>query len=133
MVPGKAGRGFFPQQLLLQLLEGQMQIPRPLRRQPDAVELILAVPGKDGHPAGGNHQHAVLGAEAQGCRVPPEHDAPQGPLPVLQGKVVVARGVALVVGQLPPHQEAGQQPVPVHEALNILPHLTGREDGLLAS
>lgn len=33
-----------PQQLLLQLLKGYVQVPRSLRGQADAVQLILPVP-----------------------------------------------------------------------------------------
>ena len=67
----------------LQLFKGHRQVPRPLRGQADAVELILSVPWKDGHPPGGDDLHTVLGLKPQGGRVAAEHDAPQGPFPVL--------------------------------------------------
>ena len=105
------------QQAVFQLFKSHRQVPRPVRGHADTVQLILSVPGKDGHPPGGDDLHPVPRLKAQGGRVAPEHDAPQGPLPVLQGEVVVAGGVALVVGQLPPHQQAGEQPVPVHQTL----------------
>ena len=115
----------------LHLLKGHRQISRPLRRQPDAVELILAVPWEHRHPARRNDLHPVLRVEAQGGGVPPEHDTPQCPLPVLQGEVVVSRGIHFIVGQFPTHQQAGQDPVPIHETLDILAHLAGGEDCLL--
>ena len=121
-----------PQQLLLQLLKGYVQVPRSLRGQADAVQLILPVPWEHGDPPGGDDLHPVLRAEAQGGGVPPEHDAPQCPLAVLQRKIVVPGGIHLIVGQLPPHQQAGEEPVPVHPALDIAAYLGGTEDGLFS-
>ena len=115
----------------LHLLKGHRQISRALRRQPDTIQLVLSVPGKHCHPARRDDLHPVLRAKAQGSGIPPEHDAPQRPLPVLQGEVVVPGGVHLIVGQLPPHQQSGQDPVPVHEALDILAHLAWGKDRLL--
>ena len=123
------GKQALPRQLFLQLLKGHVKVPRPLRGQAAAIELILPIPGKDGHPPGGDDLHPVLGAEAQGDGVPPEHDAPQGAFSVLQGEIVVAGGVHLIVGDLPPHQQTGQHPVPVHEIFQIEPHLARGEDG----
>ena len=100
------GKQALPRQLFLQLLKGHVKVPRPLRGQADAVELVLPIPGKNGHPPGGDDLHPVLRAEAQGGGVPPEHDAPQCPLAVLQRKIVVPGGIHLIVGQLPPHQQA---------------------------
>ena len=50
-------------ELLLQLLEGQRQISRPLRGHGVAVKLIRAVPGKDADPARHQHLHAVFRTE----------------------------------------------------------------------
>lgn len=86
-----------PQQTFLHLLEGHKQVPCPLRGQADTVELILSVPGKDGDPSRGNDLHSVLGPEAQRCRIPPKHDAAQGAACILQGKIVVPRGVHFIV------------------------------------
>ena len=77
-------------ELLLQLLKGHMEVSHPVGGEGGAVELILSVPGKDRHPAKGQHLHAVLRPEAQRDRLPPEHDAPDGPSGVLEGKIVVA-------------------------------------------
>ena len=127
------GKESLAQQSFFQLFKGYKQVPRTLWGEADAVHLVLPVPGKDGYPPGGDDLHPVLRTETQGGSIPPEHHAPQGPLPVFQGKVVVAGGIHLIVGQLPPHQQTGQKPVPVHKAFDILSHLTGGEDGRFLS
>ena len=118
-----------PVQLLLELLKGDVQLPHPVGGELAAVELILAVPGEHGHPAEGHHLHAVLRPEPEAGGLPAEHDAPDGPLRVLEGEVVVAGGVALVVGDLPPHKKAGQSSVAIQQALDILVDLGDAVDG----
>ena len=49
----------------LQLFEGHRQIPRPLRRQSVAVELVGSVSGKDRHTARGDGSHAVFRTEPE--------------------------------------------------------------------
>ena len=93
------------------------------------VELVGPVPGVHRHPAKGHHPHPVFRAEAQTGRLPPEHDAPQGPRLILQRKVVVPRGVAFIIGDLPPHQQSGEQLVPVHQPLHVAVHLGHGIDG----
>ena len=115
-------------ELLLELLEGHRQIPRPLGSQGIAVELVGPVPGKDRDPAGGHCLHAVLRPEPEAGGLSAEHDAPEGSLAVLQGEVVVAGGIDLVVGQLPPHQDALEDRRVVQQALHQLVHLGDCKD-----
>ena len=85
---------------ILHLLEGHLQVSGPVGDQAGAVELIGPVPGIDRDPAHGEDRHAVLGLEAQGPGAALEQDALQGALGVLQRKVVMARGIELVVADL---------------------------------
>ena len=82
-----------------------MEVPYPVGTEGIAVELVGPVPGEDGDPPLGDDLHAVLRpkSEAQGLSL--EHDAADGPLLVLQREVVVARGVELIVGDLPPDED----------------------------
>ena len=64
------------QQSFFQLFKGYKQVPRTLWGEADAVHLVLPVPGKDGHPPGGDDLHPVLRPETQGGSIPPEHHAP---------------------------------------------------------
>ena len=41
-------------------------------------------------------------------------------------------GARPLQGMLPPHQQAGEEPVPVHPALDIAAYLGGTEDGLFS-
>ena len=116
-------------QLLFQLLEGPVQGSPAVLHQLGTVQLILAIPGIDRHPAVGDHRQAVDGFKAQPGRIPPEHDAADAPLLVLEGKVVVPGGVALVVGHLAPHQQSPQQGVAVHQLLEIPVDLGDGIDG----
>ena len=126
--PGKFGQRLFPGrvkeslpvELFLALLKGQMEVADAVGRQLAAIELVLPVPGEYRDAAVGDDLHAVLGAEAQVDRLPPEEDAPDGSLRVLHGKIVVSRGVELIVGDLPPNKNAGQKLVAVQHALDIL-------------
>ena len=95
-------------ELLLQLLKGHIQVPYPVRRQLGAVQLICTVPGKHADPAEYHGLHAVFRPEPQLHGAGLEHDAPQGALSVLQGEVVVAGGIDLVVGQLAPDVKSGE-------------------------
>ena len=138
--PGKGGQGALarrvkqplPLQLFPQLLKGQVQRPPAVGEQLGAVELHLPVPGKDGQPAKGQHPHAVGGLEAQPGRVPPEEDAPQAPPVILQGEVVVARGIFFVIGDFPPHQQGTEQGVGLQKVFQIAVDLGDGVDGQLA-
>ena len=114
--------------LLLQLLEGQRQISRPLRGHGVAVKLIRAVPGKDADPARHQHLHAVFRTKPQTQSLPLEHDAPDGSGGVLQGKIVVPRGVHLIVGDLAPDADAGQHGFVVQQELHQLVDLRDAEN-----
>ena len=114
--------------LLLQLLEGQRQISRPLRGHGVAVKLIRAVPGKDADPARHQHLHAVFRTEPQTQSLSLEHDAPDGSGGVLQGKIVVPRGVHFIVGDLTPDADAGQHGFVVQQELHQLVDLRDAEN-----
>ena len=109
-----------PVELLLAGLEGQMESAQSVGRELGTVKLILTVPGEDGDPAKGHHLHPVLGTKAQGGRLPPEHDAADGPFPVFQGEVMMSRGIHLIIGQLAADHQAAQHLVPIHETLDVL-------------
>ena len=89
-------------QLFLQLLEGHVKVPHPVGAQGIAVELIGPVPREDADPAHGQDLHAVLRPEPEAQGLSLEHDAPQGPLCVLQRKIVVPGGIQLIVGNFSP-------------------------------
>ena len=108
-----------PKELFLQLFKGHMQVSDAIRRELLAVKLVLSVPRKDSHPAKGHHLHPVFRPKPKPGRLPAEHDAPDGAPLVLHGKVVVPRGVHLIVGDLPADKEAGQKSVPVQQVLDI--------------
>ena len=95
-------------ELLLQLLKGHIQVPHPVRGQLGAVQLIRTVPGEHADPAEYHGLHAVFRPEPQLHGAAFEHHAPQGALSVLQGEVVVAGGIDLIVGQLAPDVKSRQ-------------------------
>ena len=117
-------------ELGLELLKGHIQVPHSVRRQSVTVELIGAVPWKDADTPLGNDFHAVLRPEPQPGGLSPEHDAPQCSLRVLEGKVVMPRGIHLIVGQFSPHQEAAKQRFSVQQLFDQLIHLGHAEDVL---
>ena len=114
--------------LLLQLLKGQRQISRPLRGHGVAVKLIRAVPGKDADPARHQHLHAVFRTKPQTQSLSLEHDAPDGSGGVLQGKIVVPRGVHFIVGDLTADADAGQHGLVVQQELHQLVDLCDAEN-----
>ena len=107
-------------ELLLQLLKGHIEVADALGRQPFAVELIGPVPGEDRDPPCGQHLHAVLRPKPQRRGRPPEHDAPDGAPGILQRKIVMSRGIDLVVADLAPHRQPRQHPVGVQQGFEIL-------------
>ena len=117
-------------ELGFQLLEGNRQIPRPLRGQGIAVELVGPVPGEDGDPPLGNGLHAVFRAEPEAGGLPPEHDAPQGPLRVLEGEVVVPGGIHFIIGELAPDVHVLEHGLAVQQKLDQLVYLGNAENVL---
>ena len=117
-------------ELGLELLKGHCQISRAQGREGIAVELIGSVPWKHGDAPGRHHRHAVFRTEAQLGRRPLEHDAPEGTLRVLEGKVVVPGGIHFVVGQLAPHTDGREHGLPVQQVLDQLVHLGHAENML---
>ena len=95
-------------ELLLELLEGDAQIPGPVGEQAGAVELIGPVAGIEADPAHGKDLHPVLRTEAEGGRAAPEQDAADRGFGILEGKIVVTGGVQLIVADLAPDADALQ-------------------------
>ena len=116
-------------QLVLQLFEGHVQFPHPVRSQGVHVQLVLPVPWEGGDAAVGDDLHAALRLEPQAGGRGAEEDAAEGSAGVLEGEIVVAGGVFFVVGDLPPDVDAGEVPVTVQDALDIGVHLGDRIDG----
>ena len=93
--------------------------------------LILANasgPGKDADPARHQHLHAVFRTEPQTHSLPLEHDAPDGSGGVLQGKIVVPRGVHFIVGDLTPDADAGEHGLVIQQELHQLVDLRDAEN-----
>ena len=84
-------------QLRLELLEGDVQVARALRRELGDIKLIGPVAREHADAPEGDDLHAVLGTEAQTQGVSLEQHAAHRALGVLEREVVVARGVELVV------------------------------------
>ena len=74
-----------------------MKISLSISEQLCAVQLILPVSGKDRNTAIGHHTHPVGGLEPQAESVSPEQDTPDGSPVILEGKIVVARGIFFIV------------------------------------
>ena len=109
-----------PVQLLLQLLKGHIQVAHAVGGQTAAIQLIRAVPRVDADAAGGDDLHPVLRLEPQLHGRALEHHAPQSALAVLQRKIVVAGGVYLVVGDLPPQQQVTEGGDCFHQFLDTV-------------
>ncbi|MPM90439.1 hypothetical protein SDC9_137560 [bioreactor metagenome] len=137
--PGIAGQELFMrlveqallQKLCLELLKGHRQIANPVRRQAAAVELIGPVSWEDGNPPLGNGLHAVFRTKPQPLGLGPKHDAPQRAVLILQRKIVVSRGVDLVVGQFSPHQNILQNRLSVQQSFHIFVYLGNLIDRLV--
>jgi len=110
-------------QLGFQLLEGGIQVPHAVHAHGAAIQLISAVPWVDGDPAQSDDLHAVGRPEAQPHGIALEHDALQCRSFILQCKIVVPRGVTLVVADLAPDRHLGQERVSVHFSLNVFVNL----------
>ena len=110
--------------LILKVPFGGEELCRRLRRE-YGVSIVLN-PETEREPA--SVHMAFDPAEAQGDGVPPEHDAPQGALSVLQGEIVVAGGVHLIVGDLAPDADAGQHGFVVQQELHQFVDLRDAEN-----
>ena len=106
-------------ELGLELFVGDLQISAALRHQRLAVELIRPVARVHADAPVGRDAHAALRPEAQLAGRRTEHDALERALRVLEREIMVARGVDLVIGQLPAHGDRAQEPVTVHQRLYI--------------
>ena len=95
----------------LQLFKGHMQISHPIRSQTGTIQLVGPIPGKDGNFAQCQHLHAVFRPKTEPHGAGLEHDAAQSAGGVLQGEIMVAGRVHLVIADLPPDAQAGQEPV----------------------
>ena len=121
----------FLQELCLELLKGDVQIAHTVGRQVAAIELVCAVARKDGDAAEGNDLHAVFRPEAQAHRAGAKHDAAERTGLVLEGKVVVPRGIDLVVAQLAANEDLAQKLVTVEHGFDVFVDLRDRIDRLL--
>ena len=115
-------------QLLLELLKGHMEIAHPLGTERLAIELVGPVPGENADPARSDHLHAVFRTEPEALRLPLEHHAADGPLRVLQGKIVMPGRVELIVGNLPPDKNMIQLRHAVQHRLHQSVQLRYAED-----
>ena len=109
----------FQPQLFLELLEGNMQISYPVRRQRAAVELIGAVPRKNRDASKRQHPHAVLRPEPQRARIALKQDAAQGCAGILQGEIMMPRGIDLVIRDLTAYAKALQRRIGVKHLLYV--------------
>ena len=107
------------QQLRLQLLKCHVQVARACGRQVLTVELIRPIARKYRDPPHGQHLHPVLRFEAQPPRTRAEHHAPQRALGVLHCKIVMPRGIYLIVAELSLNAHLPQQRVPVKQPLDV--------------
>ena len=106
-------------QTFFELVKGQLQGASPLGDQMGAVELIGAVPGIDSDPANGDYRHPVLGDEPQRKSVALEQDTAKRPIGILNRKIMVTRGVSLIVADLAPHTDILQRRVVVKKVFHI--------------
>ena len=118
-------------QLRLELLEGDVQVARALRRELGDIKLIGPVAREHADAPEGDDLHAVLGTEAQTQGVSLEQHAAHRALGVLEREVVVARGVELVVRDLAAHEDLLQLRHAVEQSLDEVVGLADREDHLL--
>ena len=101
-----------------------MQISHPVGSQQIHIELITTVPGEYRHPAKGHHLHTVLRLKAQVLGRRTKHDTAEHPVGILQRKIVVARGVFFIVGNLAPNGHTPQIGVGIEAGFQILVELT---------
>ena len=84
-------------ELLLELLEGDIEVADAVGGKTRAVKLIRTVARIDADAAGDDDLHAVFRAEAELRRSAAEHHAAHRTLAVLEREIVVPRGIDLVV------------------------------------
>ena len=97
MLTGKEPLGI---QLRLQLFKRRLQVPRTGGHHGIDIELNLPVSGIHGNAPHGKHLHAVFRPETEKPCAALEEDTADRTLRVLQGEIMVPRGVELVVGDL---------------------------------
>ena len=110
-------------QLGFQLLESGIQVPHAVHAHSAAIQLVSTIPGIDRNASKRNDLHAVGRPKAQPHGIALEHDALQCRSFILQRKIVVPRGVTLVVADLAPDRHLGQERISVHFSLNIFVNL----------
>ena len=106
-------------QLFLHLLKGGVQVAYAVHGHGGAVQLIRPVSGIDRDLAHGNDLHAVVRPEAQTHGIALEHDALQCRPFVFQRKIVVSRGVDLIIADLAPYGHLPQKWVVVQPSTDI--------------
>ena len=106
-----------------------MQVSHPFRGHTGAIKLIDPVSGIDCDASKGDHLHPVLRNELQPGGRAPKHHAFQAAARILHGKVMMAGGIALIVGKLAPNRQLGQQLIPVQHLFDIVVDLAYRKGG----
>ena len=112
--------------LLLQLLKGHRQIARAVGLHMRNIELVLPASGKQAYPARQDHLHAALRPEAQAHGVGAEQDAGDYRALILQGEIMMAGGMDLVIGKLAPDAGLRKDLIPVQQQLDIAGQLRDR-------
>ena len=115
----------------LELLKGHVQVAHAVRHHVLAIELIHTIAGKDGNPSESDDLHAVFRAETQTEGVALEHDAADGTVGVLQGKIVVTGGIELIIADLSAKKQSGEKLVILKAELQIFIDLGDLIDLLL--
>ena len=120
---------------LLELFKGHLEIADAVGHDRGAGELIRAVPGIDPETSAGKDAHPVFRTEAKLRRAASEHDAPQAALLILQGEIVVTRGVDLIVRQFPLHAEVPEAELGFQKVPDRFVHLADgqRETAVLSA
>ena len=114
-------------QLLLELLEGGIEVTHTVHGHGSDIQLVCAVPGENRYLTHGDNLHTVLRPEPEPHGISLEHDAFQGAALVLQGKVMMAGGIHLVVADLTLYRNRVQKPVRIHHLADIFVDLADRK------
>ena len=84
-------------QFFLELLKGNGKVTGSVRRHALSIKLIRAVPREYRHTSGGNDLHPVCRCKAQTGGAGTEHHTAQCCAGILQGKIMMARGIDLII------------------------------------